>query len=573
MLSITRYVFIIISLLVSTQAVFATDLNVSVDRNPVSIDETFQIIISANGDVDGNPDLSRLKKQFKILGTRESSSMNIINGSVSSEKKWILTAMALRTGKQKIPSIKIGRIQSEPVTINVLKNTGSALGSSNQDVYLKVSLSSEEALVQEQILYTIKLFHSVAIGNASLSELEFKGVDAVVEKLGKDQQYRVQVDGKIYEVFERKYAVFPQSSGKLEFNPIIFQSQSGLNSGFFADPFAPAPRTIVKRSEALGLTVKPIPAGYAGKYWLPADELKLSETWSENPPVFQVGKPITRTITLKAKGLTSSQLPELKPVLPDDLKTYPDQASMNNEIQSDGIASVRQEKMAIIPTVSGEMMLPEVRLEYWSKASKKMEVAKIPERHIQVLPASSAEVGNTPERNNDSDSQVFAKSDMLPVKKAENFADTVPNSTNYWKWLSLILATCWLATIVFWLKSNKHKSNENNHESIQNKRQAITKIKQTCLDRKPKESKKALLMWAKLNWPEQPPNNLEDLAKLMSNKMESAIFDLNKALYSQHEKAWDGEQFWSQFNDAVKNSKKKNEKNSEGDLEPLYRLN
>jgi len=62
-----------------------------------------------------------------------------------------------------------------------------------------------------------------------------------------------------------------------------------------------------------------------------AEQLVLKQEWSGDNQQMKVGEPLTRTLTLLAKGTTVSQLPELNAAKIDDqLKAYPDQPYCRN---------------------------------------------------------------------------------------------------------------------------------------------------------------------------------------------------------------------------------------------------
>ena len=78
------------------------------------------------------------------------------------------------------------------------------------------------------------------------------------------------------------------------------------------------------RSKEVKVKVLPIPGSANMNTWLPANHLELVEQWPADPPVFVEGEPITRTLSLKADGLASAQLPELPTAAVEGLKFYPD---------------------------------------------------------------------------------------------------------------------------------------------------------------------------------------------------------------------------------------------------------
>ena len=93
-----------------------------------------------------------------------------------------------------------------------------------------------------------------------------KGADAVIQKLGDDKNFETHRGNKRYSVYERRYAIFPQASGDMQIEPMVFKGQAGTNSRFF-DNFLgnSGALTIVKRSDPITLAVQTIPTDYRGR--------------------------------------------------------------------------------------------------------------------------------------------------------------------------------------------------------------------------------------------------------------------------------------------------------------------
>ena len=65
--------FLLLSALMSSNT-YAADIRVSVDRNPVSVDESFQITFTASQSPDDDPDFSPLEQDFNIINQSNRSS-------------------------------------------------------------------------------------------------------------------------------------------------------------------------------------------------------------------------------------------------------------------------------------------------------------------------------------------------------------------------------------------------------------------------------------------------------------------------------------------------------------------
>jgi hypothetical protein len=86
--------------------------------------------------------------------------------------------------------------------------------------------------------------------------------------------------------------------------------------------------------------------------WLPARSLTLEEHWNPDPgsQQVQIGDSLTRNITLRAEGLSSTQLPPLPATEIIGLRRYPDQPLLRNEISERGMTANREEREALVPT-------------------------------------------------------------------------------------------------------------------------------------------------------------------------------------------------------------------------------
>ena len=355
--------------------------------------------------------------------------------------------MAPREGVFQIPSISFGADSSQPITIVV--KPGSAIKQDEKTIYLEVEADVEQPYVQQQVIFTVRLFRSVEVASATLSELEVEGVDAIVESFGEDQNYQMVRNGRRWLVVERKYLVFPQESGYMTIRPLQFRGRivtRRTNLGF--DIFNQrAGKPVVLRSESVTLGVREPPASFTGP-WLPAKRLELTESWPQNGPQngkFTTGEPITRKITLRALGLTAAQLPELDLVLPEGLRDYPEQARLEDSGQAEGVLGTREQSLALIPTRPGKVTLPEIQVTWWNVDSQQPEIATLPARTIEVMAAAHS--GPAATGNYRGFGDIF-----IHRSEADNSSGSPweLQSTPGWSWLSPGLALVWMLTLVLW---------------------------------------------------------------------------------------------------------------------------
>jgi hypothetical protein len=199
--------------------------------------------------------------------------------------------------------------------------------------------------------------------------------------------------------------------------------------------------------DAIVLDVRPRPASVTGQDWLPAQHVRLEESWRPDSGAFRAGEPITRQLRLSALGLTAAQLPDLaaRMPLPDGIKAYPDQAKLNNAQQDGSVSGSREQDIALIASRPGRYQLPALHLTWWDTTRNSPREAILPARTLEILPGvAGAEAAPPPVTRAPTASPAEPSSSTLafPLPIAGARSTAFP-----WPWLSLVLGLLWLATL------------------------------------------------------------------------------------------------------------------------------
>lgn len=538
----------------------AIEISVNPERNPVNLNESLQITFTANDEPDGEPDFSPLEKDFTILNRAQQQSTQIINWKKSTSYQWVLTVMAKQTGKLVIPAINFGSDSSPYSTLIV--NDVQVSSKTNEDLFLQVEVNNTQPTIQEQLIYTLKLYRKVNITQANLTEPALK--DAIIEKLGEDKNFNTQHQGENYIVTERKYAIFPQKSGTMTIAPltmnanVVIASQRRNNSFFNRQ----STRTVRITSSQITLDVQAKPVAANGKNWLPASWVYLEEKWPENSTQMTVGEPITRTITLYVEGATVAALPEIfQNNMPAHLKAYPDQPVLREEAKESGMVALREEKTALIPGQAGEYLLPAIKIPWWNTKTQTMEVARIPQRTITAVAAADSiqqPAGNTP---------------SITVVSTPDSAEDKPRSEldskqSLWFWLALFFACGWAGTVIyFWLNKARETKNWEQQQSAQRVYAVDKNLQLACTQNDPALAKDALLHWGREQFGQ---SSLSKIALQCDTDLQNEILALNTVLYSKTTQQWQGDALWSAFQNNQLTNIRKNDVIEP--LQPLYKI-
>lgn len=539
-------------------SVWAAKIEVSLDRNPVAVGESFTLTFAAEGAPDEDPDFGPLQQDFEVLGQSQSNQFSLNNGHASRRIEWQITVMAKHAGALQVPPIAFGSDQSPPLSVTVTDSTPPGhRANHDEDIFIEVDAQPKNPYVQAQVVYTVRVLGRVRF-NGELSSPE--AGDALVEQLDADRNYAIDRHGVQYTVFERRFAIFPQKSGPLPIGALHLKAQVDSGSGF--NPFfGRAPRISRIDSEPVTLDVRPIPKQFTGTHWLPASALQLEDSWANNPPKITAGEPVTRTLSLKAKGATVGVLPELNasPDSTGDIKRYPDQPAIKEEQPADGVVSSRQEKTALIIAKPGTYQLPALEIPWWNTRTDRLEIARIPERTLTVAP-SAASPAPTP--------QVTPAPAPQPTPAPATTPAPAPTAAteNLWFWLTWVCGVGWLATAAVWGWQSRRQGASASpapESATVSEHGLIAAIKRACQNDDALAAKRALSAWA---------TRRGFAVDNCGGELGREIARLNRTLYGREANAaWRGEALWQSFQAYTADDNAGNNRRAGVELEPLYK--
>ncbi len=547
------------------------------ETNTLYLGDSITLRITTTGsDQEEKPDLAPLQKDFEVLGSSNSRQIQIINGRRTDRHEWLFELAPVREGNLIIPPLTVGNSNTAALTLQVNKQPATAQAGQSAFIRAVVSPAEADTYVQQQILYTTRLYYRIPLIEGDFSDPQIE--NAVVERLGEDKQYKSTINGQNYRVLERHYAVFPEHSGKLEIGPAVFTgrtvssntqrsrrlNQNGFNNNFFAGtPFGNRGKRIQLRADAITLDVKPRPDSYNGANWLPSQKLILKDSWAEAPPVIRAGEPVTRTLTLEARGLEASQLPDLKAEETSHLKIYPEQPELTNRTDGDWVYGRSVQRYTYVAGQSGKIELPEIRIDWWDSINHKPQTTVLPAWEILVEPG-----------DDESATATTANETVMP----DNAHATDQKPRPYWQYGGVLAVIVMLAAFTLIRRSSStHRqpaaSNYGDADNLDNRSLSrIRKALQTaCAREDAQAAADALLDWAAATCSRPPPpRSLGALAERV-DRGAAAIRELENALYSASDHGWTGQPLWKAFVDGLQTEIKVSAgRQKTGEVPPLY---
>ncbi len=379
----------------------AASVHAFLDRSHVSLGDTVTLNIQSSGNL-GTPDLSPLQKDFQLLGTSRSSSVQVVDGKTTATSQLGVALKPLHTGTLTIPALAVGGAMTQPLALQVGAAPSGGIGKVGDPVFMETNVLDSSPFVGQQTVYTVRLFYLPGV-DGSLGDPVADGARLI--KLDRDHSYTVDRDGYAYKVIEYDWALIPERSGSITVRGPTFQGQQlamGNPGAWFNNPNAlfNDPNALLNgqmpgfgkpadaAAPATRIDARAAPAN-AGKPWLPARdvELKLSGLPANNQVT--AGAPLTVTLSISASGQPADVLPE--PELPPiaDARVYPDRTRDSTDDSGQWLQGVRTRSFAIVPQHDGKLTLPAITLDWWDVVHDRAGQARLPAHTLQVSGAAA----------------------------------------------------------------------------------------------------------------------------------------------------------------------------------------
>jgi hypothetical protein len=493
------------------------EIRSDVDRRTISMGESLRLTVTGDASERLDQlDLAALQFDWEILSTSSSTNTSFINGARSTTRTLTLDLLPVRDGILSIPSLSTGGNRTTPIAITVNPQVVSAGG--DDSVRFDIDIDKRDVYIQEQLILTVTIEQAINLDGAEVTQLAIDG--AIVEELTR-RNFQRQINGRLWRVTQLRYAIYPQQRGMLEVPSLSLTAREVLPGRSLLG--ARLGKRFKLSKDAIQVNVKPVPENFPGDVWLPAVSLELRQSWSKPPESMEVGDSTTRTLTLAAEGLLSSQLPSITSMSDHSksagIRVYPDQESSDQIERTDGFLGQRTRSEALVASGGGSWTLPEVSVPWWNTETDTLQFATLPSTTISV----GTPVIETP-----------SALDMTQVAAK-------PSSPPYW--LTALAASGWLlATVLSWIvwRSRQRVNTEPSNPQPEDRlRPLLTALKASTAQRDAALTRDLLMRWATVHFGETV-RTFQQLRSLCSDALAQETYILERTLYASGDEQWTG---------------------------------
>lgn len=459
--SIIQLISMMLLTLVASTA--SAKITLALDRTDIHENETFHLRVQVEDSRTLSAGASKnfIPEAITIRSRQEFNSSVIINGQYNSQMGWDFELLAKEAGIYTIPALKIGNEHSDPFTIRIMPQQDDIADTSNAKIKLRAKLSNEEVYVQQQLMFTVRIYRSVVARNQKITPIRVS--NALVEQLGDNKTFDVVQNGNNFRVVEQRYAIFPQQSGEMVIEPITY-SATILEEDSGRSPWQRSQlKPINLSTQKYSVKVKPKPQN-AAEPWLPASKLELEAEWQPKNQTFRVGDPANLDFIIKGTGLLKTQLPTVTFPDQEGVTIYRDTPQYRQRINRFGVNSYHFEKVAIIPNQAGDITIPEVKVPWWNVKTDQQEYAVLPAQTIRVEQSSQQIADNKAQTViPEAQQKAIQQKNSTTPSVSTNNAETAGQSTTYWQYISYGLAALWLLTLLLFIKRRHNSQVQGSH--------------------------------------------------------------------------------------------------------------
>ena len=338
---------------------------------------------------------------FDLISRNSSSSTTIIGGGVSHQETRYYTMMPKIAGDFKLKAtISYNNQVFETNELQVTVSDSSIGGDeSGRDLFVKTTLSRDEAYLGEKIVMTHTLYSRYSIENYGFSDSI--SIDGMIVKNTPNDRLKsdyVYLDGERYLMIEvNQSTIDPIRSGEYtipSFNirvDVITDNDMGGFGGGFGGMFRTT-TTVYALTEEKELTVKPLPTvGKPTVFSGIVGQLRADGRYSRES--MNYGESFVLNVTLSGE----CNLDGMKNVIgmsTPGFSVYETLKNTTESVENDRYRVEKSFEVIIVPERTGTLNMPTIQISYFNPETEKYEVAEIPGIAVEVL-------GNMPQTDSD----------------------------------------------------------------------------------------------------------------------------------------------------------------------------
>ena len=328
-----------------------------------------------------------------------------------------------------------------------------------------------------------------------------------------------------------------------------------------------------RNSNPLAIKISEKPASFGSEPWLPADNIEIKQIWSNTNTTVNPGDALQRTIIINAQNAPANSLPALidpTTAAPpnSNYKIYVDKPEITNEINNHKLSSSLIQKITYIPTNTGKLDIPSIKLSWWNNTTSSKIESQIDGKVYNIQPKNSTSPNNSSTVSLANSNEVNLQEPPVAITQNPPVLEATENANNpaslankainndyYLLIIYILISLVLLLLIIIMIISRKiknlthlgrafkHKGNVKNSDFIQHNTNLhsslihyIKLLKTNASNNDPNATYKTLCELIQKIYPEY--NNISAFKRRLPENSQKALDELLSSLYSSSKNKW-----------------------------------
>ena len=368
---------LIFLLLLFTSFELYAKVTASVDQSKIRYGQSLQLNIKSDNAAGLSPNLSKLKRSFKVVGSSKVSRPYIKNGRRQIKTLWFYILQPKRSGNLTIPVINVNGEKTNAIKVSV-KPIKKAKATQTQkkaikkienthNIIVKASLNKKKLYPSEILEYRLSINAPKEKNGIFQIKAPFIA-GAIVLPLAAMSTKEATLRGKPRSIHSQSYAIFAEKVAIYQIEPArVTYSEPSLQGN---------PKDILLKANSLHFEIAPKANQTSLGYWLPSDSISLTQTF-DIPNNLKKGDTINRTITLKAQGLDVDSLPLMSTLTHENIRMSLQDVRLDSEVIAGKLIATRSETVSMTFKSSGSMSIEPIDIHWWNTKVDQARVATI----------------------------------------------------------------------------------------------------------------------------------------------------------------------------------------------------
>jgi hypothetical protein len=355
------------------------------------------------------------KEHFSIANVGRATQFSSVNGVTNSSKVYTYHVTVDKEGDFILGPVKGfyqgGTKESNVVRLHVAKHAEgqqkkqsvpqqTSSQGDDTEVFCKFVCDKKNIVVSEPVFVTLNVYCRGGVVQLSLAEKpSFDGF--LVKEIPQDKNRQETINGKTFNVIEKKFLLFPMQAGTKTIKPvhIVYDRQiarkrthRSVFDMFESDFFAPQVERRQVASNSLNITVNQLPAfkdivhgvGTFDRFDAHIDKKEA-----------MLNEPIVLQLTIHGKG-NFDQIAFPKLNLPENCKFYESKANVNEDLSQGYTGGSKTFEFVIQVNQAGELEIPAQCFTFYDVQKKTYQTIMSAPQIVNIKPVDE-QVVNTPE--------------------------------------------------------------------------------------------------------------------------------------------------------------------------------